>query len=230
MKPRVFMIDDEPDQVRIVSDVLSEEGYDFEFATDPMDGIKKVSAKPPDLLILDIRMEKMDGLSVCRAVKADARTKGVSVVMVSAKSQESDVIVGLEMGADDYIGKPIRIGELLARIRAVLRRKGAGEPEKRTVLGPLVVDRDRFIAEINGRLLTLKPKEFELLAFFAEREGRVVTRPLISESVWGREHVPTSNTIEAHVYELRRKLGRHGHWLQSLKGVGYRFEVPDAEE
>ena len=228
MIKRIFMIDDHPDQIRIVSDVLKDEGYQFDSATDPIAGLKRLRESPPDLLILDIRMQGMDGLAVCKELRADPKTKNVPVIMLSVKAQESDVIVGLEMGADDYIRKPIRVGELLARLKAVLRRKSDAPEDEILKAGPLTVDLARFAADIGGKPLTLKPKEMELLAFFVKREGRVVTRAAISENVWGREHVPTSNTIEAHVYELRQKLGRHGHWIQSLKGVGYRFEVDEA--
>lgn len=227
MSQRIFMIEDNQEIIDLVSVFLREEGFIVDSEVDSAAGLAKVEKNPPDLVLLDIRMKGMDGLQVCEALKRNGRTRDVPVVMVSARSREADVILGLERGADDYIRKPIQLGELLARVKTVLRRRQPSPPSDHVEIGPLRIDASTFTATINRQPLQLRPKEFELLKYLAEHEGRVVTRASLSQHVWDRDHVPTSHTIEYHVYELRKKLGGHGHWVQSLKGVGYRFEVSD---
>lgn len=226
---RIFLIDDDADLVRIISDLLKDEGYAVSSETHPARGIEKVRENPPDLLLLDIRMKDMSGLEVCKEIKADPRTNGVVVIMLSVKAEESDIILGLELGADDYIAKPIRRGELVARVKTALRRKAAPPEPERMKIGRLEIEPSTFTATVDGRLLALRPKEFELLAFFARREGQVVTRAVLSQEVWGRDHIPASQTIEFHVHQLRKKLGPDGEWIQGLKGIGYRFEIAEEE-
>jgi len=228
LKKRIFVLDDMPDTVRIVSDLLTDGGYLVDSDSSPLSGLKKIQKNPPDLLILDIRMDEMDGLKVCKKIKSDSKTRSVAIIMLSIKAQETDVVVGLELGADDYISKPIREAELLARVKAVLRRKEV-EPESEVInVGPLHLDRSTFTAKVGEEKLDLTLKEFELLAYLAQREGRVITRNTLSQNIWGREHMPSSHTIDHHVYELRKKLGPYGKWIEGLKGIGYRFEVEEA--
>lgn len=225
---RIFVVDDKMEIVRMVGDALADEGFAVDSDTNPVSALKKIKQNPPHLVLLDIRMKEMSGLDVCRALKADRNTAHVLVVMMSVKAAESDVIVGLEMGADDYIRKPIQIGELIARVRAVLRRnKPAARKEEKIAIGSLLLDVPHYTASIDGKKLDLRPKEFEILAYLARNEGRVVTRQGISEGVWGRDHIPSSHTIEFHVYELRKKLGKYEFWITALKGIGYRFEVEE---
>lgn len=222
---RIFILEDDVDMVRIVTDILGPEGYTVLSASQAKVGIQKISAEPPDLLLLDIRLPDSDGFEVCRQLKANPKLKSMPIIIISAKTDEPDVVAGLELGAEDYVKKPFQRGELLARIKAALRRKNT-EPEPQIVtLGPLRVDLDNYVATIDGRNLQLAPKEFELLAFFVRREGRVLTRSLISETVWGVSHMPTSRTIDFHVYQIRKKMGDLGRWISFLKGVGYRFET-----
>ena len=229
MRERIFVFDDRPEIVRIVTDLLTDEGYAVESDTHPLKGLERVRRELPDLILLDIRMAEMDGLTLCKTLKADPRTATIPIIMLSAKTEDSDVIAGLEIGADDYIGKPIRRGVLVARVKAVLRRsKPEAEPAVVKV-GPLTINRDKYSAELDGRPLGLRPKEFEFLAFLAANEGRVVTRARISEAVWGHDHVRGSKTIEFHIYQLKKKLGRCGSWITPVTGIGYRFEV-DVEE
>lgn len=225
MTVRLFLLDDDADLGRILADLLRMEDYDVETGTDPVAALERLAARPPDLLLLDIRMKGMDGLEVCRRLKSEPRTRGILIVMLSAKTDESDVVSGLEMGAEDYIRKPVQKAELIARVKAVLRRKEPPPDPDRIEIGPLSVDVRTYTARVNGEALPLRPKEFALLAHLARREGCVVTRQSLSEAVWGHEHVPTSKTINVHVYEVRRKLGPYGRWIEALKGVGYRFEV-----
>lgn len=225
MAKRIVIVEDHQEIIDLVTEFLSDEGFLVDSESNPIEGIRKIKRHPPDLVLLDLRMPEMDGLTVCETLKKDPGTAHVPIIMISVKSRESDVILGLEKGADDYVRKPIQLGELLARVKAVLRRRAPLASSHAIVVGALRIDSEAHTATINGEPLTLRPKEFALLRYFAEREGRVVTRAYLSEHVWDRNHIPTSHTIEYHVYELRKKLGRHGHWIQSLKGVGYRFDT-----
>lgn len=225
MAHRIFVLDDDADLLEIIGDFLKDEGYGVDQATDPEAALPIIRDRLPALLLLDVRMKGMSGLEVCRRLKGDARTAGVLIVLMSVKTDVSDVVVGLEMGAEDYIRKPIVREELLARLKAVLRRADPAESPPAIEVGPLRIDFATYAATLAGQPLRLAPKEFELLAYLARREGRLVTRGAISTHVWERDHVPTSRTIEDHMYRLRKKLGPYGHWIQGLKGVGYRFEV-----
>jgi DNA-binding response OmpR family regulator len=222
---RIFVLDDEPDMVKIATDLLESDGYVVTSAIHPSDGLKKIRANPPDLVMLDLRMPDIDGFKVCKELKADPKVRHIPVIIVSVKSDETDVVVGLEVGADDYITKPFRRQELLARVKTVLRRLDSEPEPERLEMNGLALDYARYQASLHNKPLALTPKEFELLGFFLRREGRVLTRGTISESVWGMEHTGSSRTIDVHVDQLRRKLGKSGEWIKSLKGVGYRFEV-----
>jgi len=223
---RIIIIDDEPDMVTIARELLEAEGFVVSYELMALPGLKKVRANPPDLVVLDIRLPDMNGFDVCREIKSDPKTCHVPVVMVSVKSDEADVVVGLELGADDYVTKPYRKQEFIARIKRVLKRWDSSVVEKRVSLGPLKVDFSSHIVTLQKKPVALTPKEFELLAFFLKKQCRVLTRAAISESVWGVEFTGSTRTIDVHVDQLRRKLGRAGEWIQSLKGIGYRFE-PD---
>lgn len=222
---RIFLIDDEKDQIKVMKDLLQDQGYQVEGTSKPLEGVEQVKENPPDLLLLDIRMPKMDGYEVCKTLRNFPRTKELPIIIVSLHNQEADVVAGLELGADDYINKPIRERELVARVKAMLRRKKV-EPEPEILVAePLRLDLKTYKATLEGEELTLSPKEFQMLVLFIKREGQVLTRGTISQLVWGIDHVPTSRTINTHVDKLRRKFGRFRDMIQSLKGVGYRFET-----
>lgn len=227
MNKRIHIIDDEPDMVKIATDLLESDGYTVTSSTHPKDGLKKVRATPPDLLLLDIRLPDMDGFQVCKELKSDPKTNHFPIVMISVKSDETDVVVGLEMGADDYISKPFRKKELLARVRTVLRRTAGVTDVQRITSGNICVDFGTHIATVKGKELILTPKEFELLGYFLKMEGRVLTRDAISESVWGTQFTGSSRTIDVHVDSLRKKLGAYAECITGIKGIGYRFEVGD---
>lgn len=227
MSRRIFVIDDEPDMVKIATDLLESDGYVVTSFHSPKDALKKIQDNPPDLLLLDIRLPDMDGFEFCKLLKSDPKTRTVPIIMVSVKSDETDVVVGLEMGAEDYLIKPLRRRELLARVKTVLRRLDSDPADQRLQVGPIVVDYGKYEATLNKRPLELTPKEFELLGFFLKRRGRVLTRAVISETVWGIEYSGSTRTIDVHVDTVRKKLGKHGSAIISLKGIGYRFEMDD---
>jgi len=224
---KIFMIDDEPDMLKIATDLLESDGYLVDTALHPDEGLKKLRAHPPDLLLLDVRLPDKDGFQVCKEIKSDAKIRHIPIIMVSVKSDETDVVVGLEMGAEDYITKPFRKRELLARVKTALRRMNGDFDDPVLRSGPLRLDYGRYVATLKKKPLTLTPKEFELLGFFLKREGRVLTRATISENVWSMEYTGSTRTIDVHVDQLRRKLGKYGECIKGLKGVGYRFEAED---
>jgi len=227
MSKTIFIIDDEPDMLRIACDLLQSDGFVTRTAGHPDEGIKQILSNPPDLILLDIRLPDKDGFQVCKELKSEPKVKHVPIIMVSVKSDETDVVVGLELGAEDYIAKPFRKRELLARVKTVLRRNDIEKESPVVEIEPLKVDYERYTAHSGKKELKLTPKEFQLLGFFMKREGRVVTRPTLSEKVWGTEFTGSTRTIDVHVDQLRKKLGKYGSWIKSLKGVGYRFEKED---
>jgi DNA-binding response OmpR family regulator len=212
--------------VRIATDLLSMDGFLVNSSTHPTDGLKQIRANPPDLILLDIRLPDKDGFEVCKELKSDPKTKSVPIIMISVKNDETDIVVGLEMGADDYISKPFRQKELLARVKTVLRRQ-EDEPEPLLEFGPLKLDTKLYRASLNGKDINLTLKEFELLSFLVRMEGRVLTRTKIYETVWGVNFTGSSRTIDVHVEQVRKKLGKFSDWLTTLRGIGYRFEMLD---
>jgi len=227
MSRRIFIVDDEPDLVKIATDLLQAEGYHVASATHPDEGLKKIKANPPDLILLDIRLPDKDGFQVCKELKSDPKTKAIPIIMISVKAEETDVVVGLELGAEDYIAKPYRKRELLARVKAALRRSEPEQIDQKIQIGPFCVDFGRYKVLIDKKEVVLTPKEFELLAFFLKKEGRVLTRAMICESVWGFEFTGSTRTIDVHVDMVRKKLGKYSDYIVGLKGVGYRFELPN---
>lgn len=227
MSQKILIIDDDADLVTVLSELLAREGFQVGSALEAQAGLELVDKNPPDLVLLDVRMPGLNGLDVCRAIKSKPTTKHIPIVIMSVKTDEADVVVGLEMGAEDYIRKPVQKAELLARLRTVLRRRETTAQNENIVIGPLTINVPTYTARINDAALDLRPKEFELLLYLARHEGLVVTRHKISETVWTREHLPNSLTIESHIHQLRKKLGVHGRWIESLKGIGYRFEVDE---
>lgn len=212
--------------VTIAKDLLEAEGYVVGFDLLAISGLKKIRANPPDLVVLDLRLPDMNGFDVCREIKSDPKTCQVPVVMVSVKSDEADVVVGLELGADEYVTKPYRKKEFVARIKRVLKRWDSSQVERKLAIGPIEVDFSSYTVTVHKKPVALTPKEFELLAFFLKNPCRVLTRAAISESIWGVEFTGSTRTIDVHVDQIRRKLGKPGQWIQGLKGIGYRFE-PD---
>jgi two-component system alkaline phosphatase synthesis response regulator PhoP len=206
-------------------DNLELEGYEVLTATDGEQGLSKALAVRPDLVILDLMLPRKSGLDVCRELRA--RANATPVVMLTARSQETDKVLGLELGADDYLTKPFSIAELLARVRAVLRRTGGTVSEPaRSVIGDLEVNFETHQAYRGSSRIILTSREFDLLRYFVGRKGEVVTRDQILSDVWGYEEAPTTRTIDNFVAKLRQKIEREPHQpehLLTVHGVGYKF-------
>lgn len=227
MSSRVLIVEDEPDIRELVVHHLKREGYQVSAAASGEEALRQVQAAPPDLVLLDLMMPAMDGLEVCRRLRQDPATAMLPIVMLTAKGDEIDRVLGLEIGADDYVVKPFSPKELLARVRAVLRRSrpaGGAEPLK---LGALMIDLGTHTASVGGETLALTPKEFDLLRALIEARGRVLSREFLLDRVWGysRASEIESRTVDVHVRRLRVKLGPEGRRILTVKSVGYRLDT-----
>jgi phosphate regulon transcriptional regulator PhoB len=226
MSSRVLIVEDEPDIRELVVHHLKREGYLVSAASSGEEALRQVQAVPPDLVLLDLMMPAMDGLEVCRRLRQDPATASLPVVMLTAKGDEVDRVLGLEIGADDYIVKPFSPKELLARVRAVLRRSRPEPGAAPLRLGALVVDLGTHTTSVGGEMLALTPKEFDLLRALIEARGRVLSREFLLDRVWGysRASEIESRTVDVHVRRLRVKLGPEGRRILTVKSVGYRLD------
>jgi len=225
-KSSVLVIEDEPDIVEVIQYNLEREGHRVIACRDGEQGLSRIRTENPDLVILDLMLPGMDGVEVCRQVKADPVTRNIPVIMLTAKSEESDVVLGLGLGAEDYIAKPFSPRELVARVQVVLRRgqKAAAAPgEDRVSRGSLVIDMSRFEARVADELLSLTPTEMRLLHFLASHPGRVFPRAHLLSRAIGEDAIVTDRNIDVHVRSLRVKLGDHAKVIETVRGVGYRF-------
>lgn len=227
MSSRVLIVEDEPDIRELVVHHLKREGYQVSAASSGEEALRQVQAAPPDLVILDLMMPAMDGLEVCRRLRQDPATAMLPIVMLTAKGDEVDRVLGLEIGADDYVVKPFSPKELLARVRAVLRRSRPAPGAAPLSLGALAIDLGTHTASVGGLALALTPKEFDLLRALVEARGRVLSREFLLDRVWGysRASEIESRTVDVHVRRLRVKLGAEGRRILTVKSVGYRLDT-----
>ncbi len=226
MTSRVLIVEDEADIRDLLAFHLEREGYQVSTSRTGADALRHVKASPPDLILLDIMLPELDGLEVCRRLRREAATAALPIVMLTAKGDEVDRILGLELGADDYIVKPFSPKEVVARVRAVLRRARPPAGAERIVTGRLSIDPGRHIVSVGERPVQLTPKEFDLLRALAEAEGRVLSREFLLDRVWGYAAASEieSRTVDVHVRRLRVKLGGEGQRISTVKSVGYRLE------
>jgi DNA-binding response OmpR family regulator len=223
----VLVIEDERDIVELIRYNLEREGFAVKAAGDGSAGLQMAERDLPDLVLLDLMLPKMDGLEVCKAMKENPRTTHIPVIMVTAKGEESDVVVGLSLGADDYIAKPFSPKVLVARVKAVLRRaemRESGAQEIVKVSDDFIIDATRFEVLIEGKPVRLTKTEFRLLKFMAERPGRVLTRNQLLDGAIGFDVFVTDRNIDVHIAALRKKLKKYAESIVTIRGVGYRFE------
>ena len=227
MAREVLVVEDEPDIRRLVVLHLERDGFRCRTAASGPDALRAVKTAVPDLVVLDLMLPELDGLEVCRRLRSDTSTAAVPIIMLTAKSDEVDRVVGLEIGADDYVGKPFSPKELVARVRAVLRRSRPDHATRVLSVGPVALDPERHAVTLNGRPVELTPKEFDLLQALLEAAGRVLSREYLLNRVWGyaRADEIESRTVDVHVRRLRAKLGDDGSRIATVKSVGYRFEA-----
>ncbi|MEX1297922.1 MAG: response regulator [Desulfotignum sp.] len=223
----ILIVDDEEDIVELIKYNLKTEGYVILTAGTGEKAIKTARQSLPDLIVLDLMLPGIDGLEVTRYLKNNDQTADIPIVMVTAKGEESDVVAGLELGANDYISKPFSPRELVARIRAILRRRRkTGEKESTSgirQIGDMVIDRARHVVTIQGQPIDLTLSEFELLSFLADKKGWVFTRGQIMDAIHGENYAVTERSIDVIIVGLRKKLKAHAACIETVRGVGYRF-------
>jgi two-component system phosphate regulon response regulator PhoB len=226
--PRILVVDDEEDLQELVRYNLSKDGYVIECVGTGEDALKAARRQPPDLIVLDLMLPNVDGLEVCRRLKGDSKTRGIPIVMLTAKGEESDMIAGLERGADDYIAKPFSPRVLAARVRALLRRHEAQRQEELETtidVHDLSIHPGRHEVTLAGEPLELTYTEFALLQFLAKRPGWAYTRTQIVDAVKGEDYPVTERSVDVQVAGLRKKLGAFGSYIETVRGVGYRFRA-----
>lgn len=227
MPTRVLVVDDEPDLLELVRYNLTKAGYEVACVESGEDALQHTREHRPDLIILDVLLPGLDGLAVCRALRRDAQTASIPIVMLTARSEDVDMIAGLELGADDYLPKPFSPRVLLARLKAVLRRQPGGNDAQETplVYGDVSIEPGRYEVQIGPQRIALTATEFHILYFLARRPGWVFTRYQIVDAVRGEDAEVTERSVDVHVAAIRRKLGGHRVVLETLRGVGYRFSA-----
>lgn len=231
MSAKILVVDDETYIVELVKFNLEKEGFKVVVAYDGLKALQMVDEQSPDLVILDIMLPKMDGLEACRQLRQNPKYANLPIIMLTARGEEIDTVLGLEMGADDYIKKPFSPREMVARVKARLRAKRVLEAEeaagtKALVLKDLIIIPDKHEAFVGDAKLDLTPKEFELLRILASARGKVFTRETLLERVWGYEYVGDTRTVDVHIRHLRMKLGddtTSPHYIETVRGVGYKF-------
>jgi DNA-binding response OmpR family regulator len=224
---RILVAEDDPDIANLLMHYLQRAGFEADMVSSGRDVVPRVRKAPPDLLLLDLMLPEVDGLQVCRAVRGDPQTASIPIIMVTAKGEESDRIVGLELGADDYITKPFSPNEVIARIKALLRRaQRTGPADGRLTYGPLSVDVDRHLVRIDGREVKLTAKEFLLLQYLMQHRGRVLSRDLLLSDVWGYSYTGGTRTVDVHVRRLREKVPFLTEAIVTVKQFGYKLIEP----
>jgi len=230
---RALVVEDDPDIVELIDHYLKAEGYQVEAVGDGRQALERLRAGSHDVVILDLQLPGMDGLSLCAELRRDERTHALPVIMLTARGDEADRVVGLEVGADDYVTKPYRLRELVARMRAVLRRTPISEPstlsgESMTV-GDVTIDPEGHEVVVRGESVSLPLKEFELLALLIENAGRVLPRETLIDRVWGLDYVGDTKTLDVHIKRLRSKVEADPSEptrIVTIRGLGYKYEMP----
>ena len=227
MASKILIVEDEPDIVELLMYNLHQAGFKTDAVLNGAAALERVKIEPPDLILLDLLLPEVDGLEICRTLKRDPETASIPIIMLTAKGEAIDRIVGLELGADDYITKPFSPREVMLRVRAVLRR-APNVPRSRPVnqiqIDDLKIDLDRHQVFSDGGVIDLTATEFKILSLFAHSPGRVFTRSILMDAVWGQEYYGIERTMDTHVSRLRRKLGQFGERIETVHGVGYRLK------
>ena len=223
MQQTILVVDDEPDIVEIIQYNLEKSGFNVIIAEDGPIAVEKARDELPDLIILDLMLPGLEGTDVCRILKQDERTRSIPILMLTAKSEEIDRVIGLELGADDYVVKPFSPREIALRIRNILRRNTNSENTGPVRVGSLVIDLEGHQVSLSGRTLPLTATEFKLLVLLFQRRGRVQTRDELLNVVWGYDYMGYGRTVDAHIRRLREKLGEASVMVETVRGVGYRF-------
>ena len=224
MRSKILVVDDEPEAVELLEFNLKQAGFDVISAEDGAEALKKARSALPSLIVLDLMLPEVDGLEVCKMLRRDQTTARIPIIMLTAKAAEMDRIVGLELGAEDYITKPFSPRELVLRVKKALQRGGPAPVENGALkLGDLVIDASRHLVKWRGKSIDLTATEFKLLELLAQRRGRVQSRDQLLRDVWEYNSVVDTRTVDTHMRRLREKLGSAAKHLDTVRGVGYRF-------
>ena len=226
--PHILCIDDEQNILDLLSFNLEAAGYSTLTATTGADGLAVAKQAMPALILLDLMLPDMDGKDVCKQLRTEPITASIPIIMLTAKDSEVDKVLGLELGADDYITKPFSVRELVARVKALLRRSAPTEDMGIIKVGPVTIDSDNYEAFRNGEKIQLTLKEFELLKLLASTPGKVLTRDYLLDRIWGYEFYGETRTVDVHIRHLRQKLGDDQYLIETVRGVGYKMAVPKA--
>jgi DNA-binding response OmpR family regulator len=224
MKPKILLVDDEPDLLELLEVNFSGAGFIVLFARSGTEALRKVREKEPDLILLDVVLPGLDGLEVCRCLRQNTKTSSIPILMLTARADEIDRVLGLELGADDYVTKPFSMRELVLRVKNLLRGTSAADSHGEvTQFGSLKIDRSRHRVTIRGRPVEMTLTEFNLVALLAECRGRVQSRQQLLRDVWGYNNIIDTRTVDTHMRRLRAKLGPASNYLDTVRGVGYRL-------
>jgi len=228
MSNKILVVDDEPDALELIEFNLKAAGFDVAAAVDGEEALKKARTVQPALIILDVMLPEIDGMEVCKHLKRDPATASIPIIMLTAKAAEIDRVLGLELGADDYVTKPFSPRELVLRVKGLLRRKSESPEEKgeRLQIGELIIDLPRHEVRIAGKRVELTATEFKLLTVLAQRRGRVQSRDQLLRDVWEYDSLIDTRTVDTHMRRVREKLGKAARHLETVRGVGYRFTEP----
>ncbi len=221
----ITIVDDEPDILELVSIHLKRSGFDVEEFLNAESFLKFISNRIPDLIILDLMLPDGDGLEICKNLKRDDKSSSIPIIMLTAKGEETDKILGLELGSDDYVTKPFSPKELVARVKAVLRRQSSKEDTRKIDIGGvLTIDLERYEVTVEGEGIDLTATEFRILELLSSRRGRVLARNQILDYLWGEEKVVSDRTVDVHIKNLREKLGKAAKLIRNIRGIGYKLE------
>jgi len=229
-KPYILIVDDEEDILELVQYNLKREGYQVSSLNSGEEAIRNVKEKKPDLILLDLMLPGIDGYEICKLLKRDESTQHIPIIMLTAKGEESDIVTGLELGADDYITKPFSPKVLVARLRTVLRRSNRREETKSAVISKhnITIDTSRFEVTVDSQPVELTATEFHVLNFLVRHPGWVFTRSQIIDSVKGTDYPVTDRSVDVQIVGLRKKLGEAGHYIETVRGIGYRMKEEDS--
>ena len=224
-REKILIVDDEEHIVELLDFNLKNSGYETFIATDGIEAVRIAKEEKPNLILLDLMIPGMDGFDVCKEIKKDKEMKNTSIIMLTAKGEELDKILGLELGADDYITKPFSVRELLARVKAVLRRTASFNVEENDIYESknLKVDFERHEVKIQGNKVDLTLKEFELLQILIKNKGKILKREMLLDKIWGYEYIGETRTVDVHIRYLRKKIEEDDKFIETIRGVGYRF-------
>jgi len=224
VKPRILVVDDEPEAVELVEFNLKQAGYAVTTAVDGAEALKKARSQTPDLIVLDVMLPEMDGFEICKTLRGETPTARTPILMLTAKAAEIDRVLGLELGADDYLTKPFSPRELVLRVKKILQRGLLSvEPTETLKFGDLILDTPRHRVSWEGKSIELTATEFKLLTILAQRRGRVQSREQLLRDVWEYNSLIDTRTVDTHMRRLREKLGGAAKYLDTVRGVGYRF-------